>query len=300
MRKHFVAAITKLMHHDSDVIFLTGDLGFGSFEDLDATFPGRYYNVGIAEQNMLGVACGLSLQGKKVIIYSIANFPTLRILEQIRNYLLYHKCKVLIVTGGGGFSYGQLGYTHHAIEDVSIMRSLPEMHVFAPYDNKSINLSIDTWIKDYKVAYLRLEKNEIELDGNFIAQNGYDIYGVKDAKNIIICYGTISRLAHLALDILQKSNISIQVVMLYDFMQINQLLWFLRSNLCERLLIIEENSISGGIGEAILSKCLIEKIFLQKSDIFGIKSKIAEEIGNQGYMLEQHQLTVDRIVNFFK
>src|SRR6185295_5853335 len=104
---------------------ITGDLGFGLLTDFARRFPRQYLNVGVAEQNMTGIAAGLAFEGRTVITYSIANFPTLRCLEQVRNDVCYHMANVKIVAIGGGMSYGELGITHHATEDIAIVRSLP-------------------------------------------------------------------------------------------------------------------------------------------------------------------------------
>ena len=116
MRDAFLNKLTQLALKDKDIILLTADLGFGVFEDFESQFPGQYFNVGVAEQNMTGLAAGLALEGKKVVTYSIGNFPTLRCLEQIRNDICYHDLNVTIVASGGGFSYGSLGMSHHTTE----------------------------------------------------------------------------------------------------------------------------------------------------------------------------------------
>ena len=132
MRDAFMNALFDLAELDSDVMLLTGDLGFGVFEEFEEKHPSQYLNVGVAEQNMIGIATGLALEGKKIFVYSIGNFPTLRCLEQIRNDACYHMLNINIIASGGGFSYGGLGMSHHATEDLSIMRALPDMSVVAP------------------------------------------------------------------------------------------------------------------------------------------------------------------------
>src|SRR6184192_4584852 len=124
----------KLAERDSRVFLIVGDLGFGVTEPFAQRFPERYLNAGVAEQNMTGIAAGLALSGKIVFTYSIGNFPTLRCLEQIRNDICYHHANVKVVAVGGGFAYGALGMTHHATEDLAIMRTLPGMVVVAPGD----------------------------------------------------------------------------------------------------------------------------------------------------------------------
>ena len=123
-----------MARRDERVWLLTGDLGYSVLEPFAKEFPSRFVNAGVAEQNMTGVATGLSLSGKIVFTYSIANFPTIRCLEQIRNDVCYHKANVISVSVGGGFSYGALGMTHHGTEDIAIMRALPCMTTIAPGD----------------------------------------------------------------------------------------------------------------------------------------------------------------------
>src|ERR1700689_621579 len=123
-----------LVAQDDRVYLLVGDLGFGVVEPFMQKFPKRFLNVGVAEQNMTGVAAGLALTGKIVFTYSIANFPILRCLEQIRNDVCYHRANVKIVSVGSGMSYGPLGISHHATEDISIIRALPNITVVSPCD----------------------------------------------------------------------------------------------------------------------------------------------------------------------
>jgi len=134
MRTAFIEALTQAAEKDHRIMLLVGDLGFGVVTDFAKKFPGRFVNVGVAEQNMAGIAAGLALSGKIVFTYSIANFPILRCLEQLRNDVCYHKANVISVSVGAGFSYGALGMTHHGTEDIAVMRSLPYMTTIAPGD----------------------------------------------------------------------------------------------------------------------------------------------------------------------
>ena len=117
MRDTFALELEQMMAEDSDIILITGDLGFGVFDSIRKNFPNNFINVGVAEQNMTGVASGLALEGYKIFTYSIANFSTFRCLEQIRNDAAYHELNVNVVSVGGAFSYGPLGMSHHATED---------------------------------------------------------------------------------------------------------------------------------------------------------------------------------------
>ena len=132
MRTAFIKALTELAEKDPRVTLLVGDLGFGVVTDFAKRFPNQFLNVGVAEQNMAGVAAGMAITGRIVFTYSLANFPTLRCLEQIRNDICYHKANVIVVAIGGGLCYGALGMSHHATEDLAVMRALPELTVVAP------------------------------------------------------------------------------------------------------------------------------------------------------------------------
>src|SRR4030042_1780063 len=121
MRKTFNKTLLELAGKDKRIYMVPADIGYGEVEPFAEAFPERFFNVGVAEQNMTGVACGLAMEGNIAITYSIANFPTLRCLEQIRNDACYHNADVKVVAMGGGFSYGPLGISHHATEDLSIM-----------------------------------------------------------------------------------------------------------------------------------------------------------------------------------
>src|ERR1700674_158007 len=134
MRAAFFRALMDVASNDQRITLIVGDLGFGVVEPFAKQFPAQFLNAGVAEQNMTGVAAGMALMGRVVFTYSIANFPTLRCLEQIRNDVCYHRANVKIVALGGGFAYGALGMTHHATEDLAILRALPEMTVIAPGD----------------------------------------------------------------------------------------------------------------------------------------------------------------------
>ena len=134
MRDSFIRSVLELAKNDRNIEMVTGDLGFGVLRPFWETVPDQFIDAGIAEQNMTAMAAGMALEGKTVFTYSIGNFPTLRCLEQIRNDCAYHGANVKIVCVGGGFVYGSLGMSHHATEDLAVMRSLPDVTVFAPAD----------------------------------------------------------------------------------------------------------------------------------------------------------------------
>jgi transketolase len=159
VRSAFVRSLMALAEEDKRVCLVTGDLGFGVVEPFAARFPGQFVNAGVAEQNMTGIAAGMALCGKVVFTYSIANFPTLRCLEQVRNDCCYHNADVKIVSVGGGLAYGALGASHHATEDIAVMRALPEMTVVAPGDPIEAEMATRALVARAGPAYLRLGRS---------------------------------------------------------------------------------------------------------------------------------------------
>ena len=163
MRDAFVKKLTEKAADDPSIMLLVGDLGFGVVADFGETYPRQFLNCGVAEQSMVGIAAGMASAGRRPFVYSIANFPTLRPLEQIRNDVCYHGLGVTIVSVGAGLAYGSLGYTHHAVEDISILRSLPGMRVYSPADAMECRAAVDEILADPSPAYLRLGKNKEPL-----------------------------------------------------------------------------------------------------------------------------------------
>ncbi len=147
------------MAENPKTLLVTGDLGFGVLRPVKESFPDRLINAGIAEQSMVGLAAGLSAAGWKVVVYSIGNFPTLRPLEQIRNDCAYHNANVKIVCVGGGFVYGSLGMTHHATEDVAVMRAMPGITCFAPGDPAETEAAVRAMFETPGTCYLRIGRS---------------------------------------------------------------------------------------------------------------------------------------------
>jgi len=158
VRTAFIKQLCESAVQDERIWLLCGDLGYSVLEVFANAFPKRYVNVGVAEQNMTGVAAGLALSGKIVFTYSIANFPVMRCLEQIRNDVCYHLLNVKIVSVGGGMAYGTHGYTHHGVEDLAVMRALPNMNVVAPGDPVETRGAVKALLASSGPAYLRLGK----------------------------------------------------------------------------------------------------------------------------------------------
>lgn len=158
MRTAFIQQLTIEARANPRIFLVVGDLGYSVVEPFAKEFPGRFLNAGVAEQNMTGVAAGLASEGYNVFTYSIANFPTLRCLEQIRNDVCYHNHPVTIVAVGGGLAYGNLGYSHHAVQDIAIMRTLPNITVLAPGDPGEARECVSWLAQNPGPSYLRIGK----------------------------------------------------------------------------------------------------------------------------------------------
>lgn len=174
MRTTFINTLIQIARKDPSVFLITGDLGFSVLEPYIEEFPDRFLNIGIAEQNMTGVAAGLSMEGYTVFTYSIGNFPTLRCMEQIRYDICYHNLNVKIVAVGSGYAYGPLGVSHHTTEDIGMLRTIPNLTLCSPSDPKEVSALTKYMVDQNGPCYLRLNKtgepsihtNEPVIDGS--------------------------------------------------------------------------------------------------------------------------------------
>ncbi|HEX7688377.1 MAG TPA: transketolase [Burkholderiaceae bacterium] len=158
MRNAFIEELVALAAVHPQVALVVGDLGYSVIEPFADRFPDRFINAGVAEQNMTGLAAGMASEGYHVFTYSIANFPTFRCAEQIRNDVDYHRLAVTVVAVGGGLAYGALGYSHHAVQDYALMRSMPNMTIAAPGDPLETRACMRWLVENPGPSYLRLGK----------------------------------------------------------------------------------------------------------------------------------------------
>lgn len=293
MRDRFIKSLIREAETNDNLMFIVGDLGYGVVEEFEKRFPNQFINAGVAEQNMIGMAAGLAKIGYKVFVYSIANFPTFRCLEQIRNDVAYHNLDVSIVAIGAGFSYGTLGYSHHAVEDLAIMRSIPGIKIYSPCDpNKVEECFIDS-IKVTGPKYFRLGKNgESEISNlNAITDNSIP---EQSSKILIISTGSITSEAYTAKERLQLKGIDI------DVLPINIIKPFHLNKLqimnYEQIYVLEEHSTIGGLGS-----CVVEELQLMGLQIpvkmIAIPDKTQHLIGSQNFLRKHFQLDAESIIN---
>lgn len=295
-------ALFELANDNKDVVLITGDLGFGLFEDFSEKFPSQFINIGIAEQNMVGVASGLALEGKIVFVYSIGNFPTLRCLEQIRNDICYHDLNVNIIASGGGFSYGALGMSHHATEDISIMRSLPNMDVLVPSSTVEVKFLMKYLYEKNTPGYLRLDKSKVEIsnskDIGFLA-DGVNI--LKDGVDItLIAIGGVANNALNAAKKLLSVGIDCKVLSLYSTKDIDIGVVTEACKNTNGIITIEESNLNGGVGSAIAEVCMDNNLKPKIFHRIGINNKYAEIVGSQDYLQSYFSLDSESIFKCVK
>ena len=162
MRDAFVETLLEEAKIDENIILITGDLGFGVLDKFQKELPNQFINSGVNEQTMMGMAAGIASTGKRVFVYSIGNFPTLRCLEQIRNDICLMNNPVVVVSVGAGYAYGPQGYTHHSLEDIAVMRALPNLEVLIPADPAETKSLTRFLTKSHSPSYLRLGKSNEE------------------------------------------------------------------------------------------------------------------------------------------
>ena len=253
MRTAFIDALTALALEDDSVILMTGDLGFKVLDDFRSRCPDQFYNVGVAEQNLAGVAAGLALTGHTVFTYSIGNFPTLRCLEQVRNDICYHRARVKIVTVGGGMAYGALGPSHFATEDLAILRALPEMTVVAPGDPTEVEALLPQIVEHDGPVYLRLGRaGEARVHAE-----GADIRlgrpaSVRDRGDVLLlsCGGILDVVVEAA-DALAADGVTARVVSVHTLAPLDAD-WIVEAARAARLVVTcEEHVEVGGLGGAV-------------------------------------------------
>jgi transketolase len=286
MRTAFVARLSELAEQNSRLFLVTGDLGFGVLDDFQKRFPKQYLNVGVAEQNMAAVATGLAIEGFVVFTYSIGNFPTLRCLEQLRNDAFYHEANVKVVSIGGGFSYGQLGMSHHATEDLSIMRALPGVAVCAPGSRFETTAAVGALIERDGPCYLRLERAAADFSDD--AQVEYE-FGkarvLREGRDIsLIASGGIVAEAVAAAESLAATGIEARVISMHTVKPFDDEAIGAAAEQTGGIVTIEENSILGGLAGAVAESCLENGFHPKRFKRLGIRDRFMSEVGDQDYL----------------
>ncbi len=294
MRDAFIAGLIELAKKDNRISLLTGDLGFGVVEKFSSEFPDRFWNCGVAEQSMMSIAAGLAKSGMRPFVYSIANFPTFRCLEQIRNDVCYHNLPVTIVSVGGGLGYGTLGYTHHGIEDIAALRALPNISIYSPADPRETQEILQLINKEGKPAYFRLGKNgESIIEQRTSRQKFGTAYEIQSGTQLtVLACGPIADNCYRAIkDMGQNRSIQLLSVPKVQPLDINYLLDIISS---DKILVVEEHVKRGGFASAFLEELNQLNEIKEIAHLFVEKKNISES-GSQNYLRSLSSLHVEGI-----
>ena len=302
MRDTFVRTLLQIAKKDKNVYIITGDLGFGVLKPFWTELPDQIINAGIAEQNMTSIAAGLAMQGKTVYTYSIGNFPTLRCIEQIRNDCAYHNANVKVVCVGGGFVYGSLGMSHHATEDIAMMRSLPDVTVLAPGDLVEAECATKAIYETPGTCYLRLgrggEKRIHEkLDGFTIGK----AIEIQKGENVaVFSTGAIFDEVNESCEELKAQGITPTVYTFPTVKPIDKEVILECAKTHKAIVTVEEHNLSGGFGSAVAE-------VLAETD--GVKAKLVRValddrysciVGSQKYLRKQYSIDAKAIIEKIK
>ena len=299
MRDAFVKSLLEEAKKDPNLILITGDLGFGVLDEFQQALPKQFINSGVNEQAMMGMAAGIASTGKRVFVYSIGNFPTLRCIEQIRNDVALMNNPVVVVSVGAGYAYGSQGYTHHALEDIAILRAIPNIEVIVPTDPTE-TLKITKYLAgSRKPAYLRLGKsNEPSIHptepevvpGKFIKMSN-------GSNGTILTIGSVSKLALEAAAKLKEKGKDIAVyaapyVSNLDIEKLKEI------SLNGPIVTLEEHSYRGGFGSAILESVALNGISAKVHLVASNQNNLSQ-IGDQNFLREANGITIESLTKPF-
>ncbi|MGE3277314.1 MAG: transketolase family protein [Vicinamibacterales bacterium] len=302
MRTAFIETLTALAARDPRIMLVTGDLGFGVVQEFARAYPSQFLNAGVAEQNMTGVATGLALSGRIVFTYSIANFPTLRCLEQIRNGPCYHNANVKVVSVGGGLTYGSLGMSHHATEDLAIMRALPNLTVVAPGDPAETRGAVEALVRLDGPAYLRLGRAgepavhtatvHFELGRAIRLTQGRDV--------ALISTGGMLATARRVADALAVEGVGCRLLSMHTVKPLDHAAIVSAATDTRLVVTIEEHSIDGGLGGAVAE--VMAEIPERTAPLrrVGLPSAFASRAGSRDYLAGQFGLTSEAITAYVR
>ena len=297
MRNAFARAVTELAQSRDDVVLLAGDIGNRLFDQFKENYPDRFFNCGVAEAGMTGIAAGLAATGLLPITYTITPFNTVRCLEQIRLDICYPNYPAIIVGTGAGLSYASLGATHHSVEDIALMRMLPNMHIVCPGDPLEVELALKAAADLKRPVYLRLGKKgeptihqenpSFEIGKGIVLRNG--------EKVALLSVGNMLGVSFEVAELLEKSGISPMLASLHTVKPLDELLLEKVFANFDRVVVIEEHSRSGGAGSAILEWAHSRKIAVSRLINVGLPDQFFSACGSQHQARESFGLDAESI-----
>lgn len=292
MRTAFIETLSRMAARDPRITLVVGDLGFGVVDDYARRFPDQFLNAGVAEQNMTGLSAGMAMCGKVVFTYSIANFPTLRCLEQIRNDVCYHEANVKIVSVGGGLGYGALGMSHHATEDLAILRSLPGLTVLSPGDPFETECAVEAAARTPGPFYLRIgrageplvhhDRPRFEVGKALVVREGSDL--------TLIATGGMLAVAASVAEALDRDGVSARVLSMHTIKPLDVGAILTSARKTRMVVTLEEHGVLGGLGGAVaevLAESGVPGVTFRR---IGLPSAYSKAIGDQNYLRRVHGL----------
>ena len=299
MRKTALDCVHKLSQIDERVVFVGSDLGPGVLDKMKTEFPDRFFMEGVSEQYIIGMAAGLAMEGFIPYVNTIATFLTRRCYEQVAVDLCMHDLPVRLIANGGGGVYAPLGPTHLAIEDIAIMRALPNMAVVAPCDADEMNRLMMSTLEWPHPIYIRLAKGGDRVVS--AEQNGFELGKSIKMKTgtdgMFITTGVMTQLALETAEILKGDGVDVGVVHVHTIKPFDVSGVISAIENVKAVVTVEEHIVNGGLGSAVLESCSeLRPELLPKISRIGIPDKFATEYGSQGSLLKHWGITADNLV----
>ncbi len=297
MRNAFADEITKIGKDDPQVVLLSGDIGNKLFDKFKLQAHARFFNCGVAEANMMSVASGMALSGLRPVIYTITPFTTTRCLEQIRVDACYHHAPVIIVGTGAGLSYAELGPTHHSLEDLAILRTLPGMTVFAPCDEVELRLGLRAALKQDGPVYMRIgKKGEPILHKTPPAFEFGKAITLRPGKDVcLIGTGNIVAVTLAAAEALEREGVSARVESFHTIKPLDEARLAEVFSTCRVVAVAEEHSKIAGLGGSIAEWRARQDDTRARMLAFGAEDVFMHEVGSQDYARRKFGLTAENI-----
>jgi len=292
MRNTFIKELVQHAQNNERVVLIVGDLGFSVVEPFADKFPDRFINAGVSEQNMTGIAAGMASEGYHVFTYSIANFPLFRCAEQIRNDIDYHNLPVTIVTVGGGLAYGNLGYSHHAVQDFAFIRSMPNMLIASPGDPLEMSSCLDYLIENPHPSYLRINKagepNIHDSKPMLLPGVPQIIKRANNSDKLILSTGALLELGTNIWSSNEKIQKSWSLGSLPLWGEAYRKVVYDSLKGYKKIVTLEEHLLAGGFGSFLL------EIGIQCQAHY-LESSVCGEVGGQEYLKEKFGLSANKI-----
>jgi transketolase len=297
MRNAFASELTALASQNEKIVLLSGDIGNKLFDDYKSRFPGRFYNCGVAEANMMSVAAGMALSGLRPVTYTITPFTTARCFEQIKVDVCFHNLPVVIVGVGSGLSYAELGVTHHSCDDIALLRILPNMVVLCPADSHEVRAALRAALKTDSPVYIRMgKKGEPQVHKavpDYVIGKGIIIRSGQDV--CLLSTGNMLPTVVKAADILAQKSISSQVVSFHTVKPLDNELLLTAFKEFRVVATIEEHGLLGGFGSSIAEWLVERENVNAKFLCVGTRDTFFCKAGKQEYARRYHGLTPETI-----